>query len=61
LNVWAMRLRLLISDPAHASQEITPWDVQAGSDGKIDYEKLVRKFGCQMIDQTLIDRCEHTL
>jgi hypothetical protein len=43
------------------AQEVTPWDVQAGSDGKIDYDKLVRKFGCQMIDQALIDRCDTPL
>ena len=37
---------------------ITPWEVSGGSDGKIDYNKLVEQFGCQMIDQSLVERIE---
>jgi len=39
-------------------QVVTPWDVSGGADGKIDYGKLVAQFGCQEIDQSLIDRIE---
>jgi hypothetical protein len=37
-------------------QQVTPWDVNAGADGKIDYEKLIKKFGCQSITPELIER-----
>jgi tryptophanyl-tRNA synthetase len=39
-------------------QIVTPWDVSGGADGKIDYSKLVAQFGCQEIDQSLIERIE---
>lgn len=39
-------------------QLVTPWDVAGGADGKIDYDKLVRDFGCQWINQELIARIE---
>lgn len=39
-------------------QLVTPWDVQGGADGKIDYNKLVEQFGCQWIDQALVARIE---
>jgi tryptophanyl-tRNA synthetase len=41
-----------------SEQVVTPWDVAGGADGKIDYGKLVAQFGCQEIDQSLIDRIE---
>lgn len=41
-----------------AEQVVTPWDVEAGADGKIDYMKLVNDFGCQVIDEGLIERIE---
>ncbi len=41
---------------AAQSQIITPWEVEA-ADG-IDYDKLVRDFGCNRIDATLIERIE---
>ncbi|CAG9464959.1 unnamed protein product [Pedinophyceae sp. YPF-701] len=44
--------------PAAGDQVITPWDVTGGTDGRIDYNKLVHQFGCQQIDQALIDRVE---
>eukprot|EP00959_Pyramimonas_sp_CCMP1952_P198354 4148923-Pyramimonas_sp.AAC.1 len=40
----------------NAKREVTPWDVSGGADGKIDYEKLVKKFGCQTISPELIER-----
>jgi tryptophanyl-tRNA synthetase len=39
-------------------QVVTPWDVQGGADGKIDYNKLVEQFGCQTINEKLIERIE---
>uniref|UniRef100_A0A7N0U985 Tryptophan--tRNA ligase, cytoplasmic n=1 Tax=Kalanchoe fedtschenkoi TaxID=63787 RepID=A0A7N0U985_KALFE len=37
-------------------QVVNPWTVTAKDGGKIDYDKLIDKFGCQRLDQTLIDR-----
>lgn len=37
-------------------QVVNPWEVAAKDGGKIDYDKLIDKFGCQRLDQTLIDR-----
>lgn len=54
-------------DDAHVSgnaiqgeeeQVVTPWEVSGGADGKIDYDKLVAQFGCQLIDETLVQRIE---
>ncbi|KAK9907769.1 hypothetical protein WJX75_009683 [Coccomyxa subellipsoidea] len=39
-------------------QLITPWDVKGGSDGKIDYSKLSRDFGCSQLTQDLVARIE---
>lgn len=39
-------------------QAVTPWDVAGGSDGKIDYDKLVRDFGCSTLTQELVQRME---
>lgn len=38
-------------------QVVTPWEV-AGNGGKIDYDKLIDRFGCQRIDQSLVQRVE---
>ncbi|XP_022868460.1 tryptophan--tRNA ligase, cytoplasmic isoform X2 [Olea europaea var. sylvestris] len=35
-------------------QVVNPWEVSAK--GKIDYDKLIEKFGCQRLDQSIIDR-----
>lgn len=52
------------SEYMHASMEasgdgqtVTPWDVSGGDDG-IDYDKLIKKFGCGRIDDSLIARME---
>lgn len=37
-------------------QVVNPWEVS--SSGKIDYDKLIDKFGCQRLDQSLIDRVQ---
>jgi tryptophanyl-tRNA synthetase len=39
-------------------QVVTPWDVEAGAGGAIDYDKLIRDFGCQPIDEKLLRRFE---
>lgn len=36
-------------------QVVNPWEVSAGKGG-IDYDKLVDQFGCQRIDDALVDR-----
>ncbi|WCJ41565.1 Tryptophan--tRNA ligase cytoplasmic [Euphorbia peplus] len=44
---------------AHNQEEeqvVNPWEVAAKDGGKIDYDKLIDKFGCQRLDKTLIDR-----
>ncbi len=45
-----------MSASAEPAQIVTPWEVEA-ADG-IDYDKLVRDFGCNRIDATLIERME---
>ncbi|KAL0297417.1 UNVERIFIED_CONTAM: Tryptophan--tRNA ligase, cytoplasmic [Sesamum radiatum] len=40
-------------------QIVTPWEVAAEKGGKIDYDKLIDKFGCQRLDQSLVDRVAH--
>ncbi|XAR57526.1 Tryptophan--tRNA ligase [Bertholletia excelsa] len=37
-------------------QVVNPWEVSAKEGGKIDYDKLIDKFGCQKLDQSLVDR-----
>ncbi|GFY95271.1 nucleotidylyl transferase superfamily protein [Actinidia rufa] len=39
-------------------QVVNPWEVSAKDGGKIDYDKLIDKFGCQRLDQSLIDRVQ---
>ena len=37
-------------------QQITPWDVKGGTDGKIDYNKLSREVGAEFLwAETLLD------
>ncbi len=52
--------RMAEAPPQAASkpeQVINPWEVDAGDEG-IDYEKLVRDFGCSKIDKKLVERIE---
>ncbi|XP_074320962.1 tryptophan--tRNA ligase, cytoplasmic [Silene latifolia] len=44
-----------VEDNVEEEQVVTPWEV-AGKGAKIDYDKLIDKFGCQRLDQDLIDR-----
>lgn len=46
-----------VKDGEEAEQIVNPWEV-ASTEGKIDYDKLIDKFGCQRLDKTLIDRVE---
>lgn len=41
-----------------AEQVVNPWEVSAKDGGKIDYDKLIDKFGCQRLDQSLVDRVQ---
>jgi tryptophanyl-tRNA synthetase len=47
-----------IEEVAAAEQVVTPWEVSA-PDGVIDYDKLVDRFGCQLIDAAIVDRIAH--
>ncbi|XP_075108165.1 tryptophan--tRNA ligase, cytoplasmic-like isoform X2 [Nicotiana tabacum] len=39
-------------------QVVNPWEVSAKDGGKIDYNKLIDKFGCQRLDDSLIQRVQ---
>ena len=39
-------------------QVVNPWQVSAKDGGKIDYDKLIDKFGCQRLQQSLVDRVQ---
>lgn len=39
-------------------QVVNPWEVSAKDGGKIDYDKLIDKFGCQRLDSSLVDRAQ---
>lgn len=38
-------------------QVVNPWEVSAKG-GKIDYDKLIEKFGCQRLNQSVVERVE---
>lgn len=42
----------------NTDQNITPWKVEAGKDGAIDYNRLIDQFGTVPIDQSLLKRIE---
>lgn len=42
------------SEPATGEHIVTPWTVE----GDVNYEKLVKEFGCQTIDEKLLERME---
>jgi len=41
-----------------SDQVVTPFEVSGGSSGRIDYSKVVRDFGCSLVDQQLVERIE---
>ncbi|XP_026193408.1 tryptophan--tRNA ligase, cytoplasmic [Cyclospora cayetanensis] len=45
------------ADDGDDGQVITPWEVQ-GEDGGINYDKLLKKFGCSPVTPTIIQRIE---
>ena len=46
---------LICSNGEKSGQEVTPWDV-SGGDAGIDYQKLIRDFGCSAITDDLVAR-----
>jgi tryptophanyl-tRNA synthetase len=44
------------TDADRADDVVTPWDVVGSSQSGVDYNKLVDRFGCQRLDQSLLDR-----
>lgn len=38
--------------------EVNPWNVVSKADTGIDYDKLIKRFGCSALDQALKDRLE---
>ncbi|KAF5178414.1 Tryptophan--tRNA ligase, cytoplasmic [Thalictrum thalictroides] len=50
-----------VKEEEEGEQVVTPWEVASGGGkegGKIDYDKLISKFGCQKLDSSLISRVE---
>lgn len=45
-------------DAEEDDQIVDPWNVETKSDKGVDYDKLIKKFGSQKIDQELLDRFE---
>ncbi|PPD91328.1 hypothetical protein GOBAR_DD11728 [Gossypium barbadense] len=45
-------------NPQQEDQVVNPWEVSAKDGGKIDYDKLIDKFGCQRLDQSFVDRVQ---
>lgn len=45
-------------DSEEEEQVVNPWEVTAKDGGKIDYDKLIEKFGCQRLHKSLVDRVE---
>ncbi|KAL5983190.1 hypothetical protein ACLOJK_017274 [Asimina triloba] len=39
-------------------QVVNPWEVSAKDGDKIDYDKLIDRFGCQRLDESLVQRVE---
>ena len=55
--------KLSLEESGDAGQEeeedcVDPWNVTSKSDKGIDYDKLIKRFGSQKIDQVLLDRME---
>lgn len=44
--------------PADEEDFVDPWTVTSKSDTGVDYEKLIKRFGCSHIDDALIQRFE---
>ena len=46
---------LVTDDKSKSEQEVTPWEV-SGGEGGIDYNKLIRDFGCSAISDEMVER-----
>ncbi|KFM27001.1 Tryptophan-tRNA ligase, cytoplasmic [Auxenochlorella protothecoides] len=57
-RITTVPCKALFSNDFTHLQVVTPWDVTADSEGKINYNKLVEQFGCQKIDPELVARVE---
>jgi tryptophanyl-tRNA synthetase len=44
-----------LTEKPSSDQEVTPWEV-SGGEGGIDYNKLIRDFGCSAITPEMVDR-----
>ncbi|KAF7845028.1 tryptophan--tRNA ligase, cytoplasmic [Senna tora] len=53
----AMEVEAKVADKEE-EQVVNPWEVSAKDGGKIDYDKLIDRFGCQRLDQSHIQRVE---
>eukprot|EP00915_Cephaloidophora_sp_WS-2016_P003761 GHVH01005044.1.p1 GENE.GHVH01005044.1~~GHVH01005044.1.p1 ORF type:complete len:415 (+),score=62.30 GHVH01005044.1:108-1352(+) len=42
--------------PSVGTQSVTPWDVTGDDGGAVDYDKLIKEFGCQHIDEAMLER-----
>ncbi|XP_068248565.1 tryptophan--tRNA ligase, cytoplasmic isoform X1 [Palaemon carinicauda] len=45
-------------DQSVSEDIVDPWNVQASSNKGIDYDKLIDRFGCSRIDETVLERFE---
>eukprot|EP01018_Ginkgo_biloba_P014987 Gb_01767 [translate_table: standard] len=41
-----------------SEQIVTPWEVASKEGGRIDYDKLIVQFGCQKLEQSIVQRVE---
>jgi tryptophanyl-tRNA synthetase len=41
-----------------SGQIVTPWEVEGDAEGGIDYDKLIRDFGCSRLEEDIIARVE---
>ncbi|MCD7471427.1 hypothetical protein HAX54_011868 [Datura stramonium] len=46
------------SKEVEEEQVVNPWEVSAKDGGKIDYDKLIDKFGCQRLEESLVQRVQ---
>ncbi|CAG9834336.1 unnamed protein product [Diabrotica balteata] len=49
---------LKVNATEHDDDVVDPWTVTSTKDTGVDYDKLIKRFGCSKIDQELLDRFE---
>jgi len=53
---------LTLNEAEDGNQDVVdPWNVQSKNDTGIDYDKLIKRFGCQKISEELIARIEKVI